>query len=760
MAKKPAHRAPGAPSRGASGVDPHSPRGSRRSHDPHAHEGENASPRRETSRGPGGAPDAHPRRGGNPEGKGTPRNDERRSPQPEGSRLARTGAEQPFRFPERSTTRKGALQVEAPRGPVPTDCLTAALPMTREEMRARGWEHLDILLVSGDAYVDHPSFGIALLGRWLVAHGFRVGVVAQPRWEDPQAALEDISVMGRPLLFAGVSAGAIDSMLAHYTAFRKKRHDDAYTPGGKDGARPNRAAIMYTGLVRRAFSGLPVVLGGIEASLRRIAHYDFWVDALRRPLLFDSKADLLVYGMGERSLLAIAEHARSLHEANPDWTRADLVRAVQGVPGLAYVAGKHALPPVDASLTASKGTAGSGAASAGYAVSGSGTLVELPSYEAILAEPPLLMQATLALEQHVHSGSSPFMQRVEDRAVVVNPPAPPLTEAELDTLYALPFSRLPHPSYRLPIPAWEMIRTSITTHRGCGGGCSFCSLALHQGRRIASRSKSSILAEAEAIAGGGTGGPAPKWAGSISDVGGPSANMWQAACTLRDKVCRRASCLHPAVCPFFQVDQRKGAALLREISRSPGVRHVRIASGVRFDLALLDEDALVAYTAEFTGGQLKVAPEHSEDVVLDLMRKPSLPVFERFLASFARHSKGAGKEQYTVPYLMSAFPGCTLEHMHNLAAWLREKHWQPQQVQCFIPTPGTVATAMFYAGVDDHMQPLYVARTDKERMEQHHALFGDMPRHGGGHGSRPPQEKRTTTPPASRRKSSGFSRRG
>lgn len=701
----------------------------------------------------------------------------------------------PHRAPGSPSRGASAPDSRAPRGPVPPGLLTAALPMTREEMQARGWEQLDILLVSGDAYVDHPSFGIALLGRWLAAHGFRVGVVAQPRWEDPEAALGDISAMGRPLLFAGVSAGAIDSMLAHYTAFRKKRHDDAYTPGGKAGARPNRAAIMYTGLVRRAFSGLPVVLGGIEASLRRIAHYDFWVDALRRPLLFDSKADLLVYGMGERSLLAIAEQARALHEANPGWTRADLAVACRDVPGLAYLTGKHSpLPAAVAPCGDAGGGGGTGAApvcvdSAGGQTDAASTLpggagpsgtggtgpilsggakgksqtapaapVELPAYEAILAEPALLMKATLALEQHVHSGGGPLFQRVEDRAVVVNPPAPALTGAELDTLYALPFSRLPHPSYRLPIPAWEMIRTSITTHRGCGGGCSFCSLALHQGRRIASRSKSSILEEAEAIAGGGQGGPAPKWAGSISDVGGPSANMWQAACTLRDKACRRASCLHPAVCPFFQVDQRKGAALLREISRLPGVRHVRIASGVRFDLALLDEDALVAYTAEFTGGQLKVAPEHSEDAVLGLMRKPPLPVFERFLASFARHSKGAGKEQYTVPYLMSAFPGCTLEHMRALAAWLREKHWQPQQVQCFIPTPGTVATAMFYAGVDDHFRSLYVARTDKERMEQHHALLGDAPaRRGGGHTGGPSQGKRSAGQSIPRRrKAPGF----
>nr|WP_084516266.1 YgiQ family radical SAM protein [Desulfovibrio cuneatus] len=589
--------------------------------------------------------------------------------------------------------------------------------MNGEEMRKAGWNELDILLVSGDAYVDHPSFGIALLGRWLVAHGFRVGIVAQPQWENTEAGIATLQSMGRPRLFVGVTAGAIDSMLAHYTAFRKKRHDDAYTPGGQCGARPNRACIMYTNMVRRAFPHIPVVLGGIEASLRRCVHFDFWENSLRRPLLFDSKADLTVYGMGEAALLAIARQAQALvgpeqHKPDPAALRRQLVQACATLPGVASILSRRDEAALISQL-AEQGVA----------------TEFLPSFEDITATPPALMQATLSLEQQVHAGNTALLQPVGDRILVCTPPQPPLEEATMDAVYDLPYTRLPHPSYAAPIPAWEMIRTSITTHRGCGGGCSFCSLALHQGRHIASRSKASIVQEAATIAEGPQQEEkTPRWAGSISDVGGPTANMWQARCQLPKGTCRRASCLHPKICPHFAVDQRAGVALLRAVQATPGVRHVRVASGVRYDLALQEQQALAAYTAEFTGGQLKVAPEHSANNVLHLMRKPGIEVFETFLKAFHAASSGADKEQYTVPYLMSAFPGCTLENMQELGRWLRQKNWSPQQVQCFIPTPGTVATAMFYAEVDTQLQPLYVAKTDRERLEQHHALLG-----GEGH---------------------------
>ncbi|MDL2317105.1 YgiQ family radical SAM protein [Desulfovibrio sp. OttesenSCG-928-A18] len=626
------------------------------------------------------------------------------------------------------------------------------LPTGREEMLALGWDELDILLVSGDAYVDHPSFGVALLGRLLLARGFRVGIVDQPPWQDRARALAVLQAMGRPRLFAGITAGAIDSMLAHYTAFRKKRHDDSYTPGGRAGARPNRASIVYTGLVRQAFPALPVVLGGIEASLRRASHYDFWADALRRPLLQDSKADILVYGMGERALTQLAGIAAALveneaevraapksGENTPDpaqgrattapacapgetrpgpasFSRSDFVRASRLVPGITWM---------DDAERARQWLDSQGVSA-----------VELPAHEAILDDGRLLLQSALQLEKQVHLGREYALQRSGERLLVLTPPPPPLSGEEMDELYALPYSRLPHPRHREPIPAWEMIRTSITTHRGCGGGCSFCSLALHQGRRIASRSADSVLAEAGRIARGpgherpGAGrrhppAATPRWAGSISDVGGPSANMWRAACSLpADRDCARASCMHPAICPFFVVDQKEGVALLRAVASLPGIRHVRVASGVRFDLALQEPEALYAYTAQFTGGQLKVAPEHSEDAVLRLMRKPRLTVFERFLEAFARATGKAGKELYTVPYLMSAFPGCTEAHMQRLGAWLRRRNWSPRQVQCFIPTPGTVATAMFYCGLDPSGRPIHVARSDKERLAQHHLLLG------------------------------------
>lgn len=578
------------------------------------------------------------------------------------------------------------------------------LPTTRAEMDAIGWDSLDILLVTGDAYVDHPAFGVPLLGRWLVAHGYRTGIVAQPRWKDEGQGIADLARMGRPRLFAGVSAGALDSMLAHYTAFRKKRHDDAYTPGGEAGARPNRAVIVYAGLIRKAFPGLPLLAGGIEASLRRITHYDFWSDALRRSILFDARLDILSCGMGERSLLDVARRLDAVAELVGDLSVLEPVDGElwpdlwSGIPGTARLV-KTASVPADATELD------------GF------ELVRLPSHDAMLDDPRAYLDGTIRLERETHQARRLLMQPNGDRSVLLAPPAAPLTTAELDGLYDLPFSRRPHPSYKDPIPAVEMIATSITTHRGCGGGCSFCSLALHQGRRIASRSRASILDEARRIA-------AMPRGGSISDVGGPSANMWGATCRLDPSKCRRDSCMHPSICKGFQVDQRDCIRLLRDVQATPGVKHVRVASGVRFDLALKDPTALAAYTGEFTGGQLKIAPEHCVSEVLNLMRKPGMKPFEAFLEAFVRYSEANGKEQYVVPYLMSAFPGCTDAHMRKLGDWLAARNWSPRQVQCFIPTPGTVATAMYYARCAPDGSPLYVARTDEERRRQHEILLG------------------------------------
>jgi len=575
-------------------------------------------------------------------------------------------------------------------------------PVSRAEMAALGWDELDVLLVSGDAYVDHPAFGAALLARWLIHHGLRTGIVPQPCWDKPA----DLERLGRPRLFCGVTAGSLDSMLAHYTAFRKKRSDDAYTPGGLAGARPNRAAMVYANLAKRAFPGLPVVLGGIEASLRRVSHYDFWSDSLRRSILLDAKATAVLYGMAEPGILALAQALDGL-DARAAPGRNELGRILAALPGAAFAANPGDIPP-------------------------GAEIVELPSHEDILADPRLLITATLALERQAHQNTAFAVQASGGRLVALTPPGPGLTGADLDALYGLPFSRRPHPSYTLPIPAAAMIATSINTHRGCAGGCSFCTLALHQGRRIRSRSKASVLAEAARIA-------RDKPDVSISDVGGPSANMWGAACLGDPAKCARPSCLVPAVCRDFKVDQGAFVALLREVAALPGVKNVRVASGWRMDLALADLPALSALIREFVGGQVKVAPEHAAAHVLRLMRKPQFAVFEEFLRVFARESSRAGKRQFIVPYLMSAAPGCTERDMRGLADWLGARGWKPTQVQCFIPLPGTAAAAMYYARADLAGEPIHVAATDAERLRQHAVLIPSTgrPPAGRAHGPRP-----------------------
>ena len=546
------------------------------------------------------------------------------------------------------------------------------LPVCRQDMARREWDELDILLVSGDAYIDHPSFGVPLLGRLLEAHGYRVGIVAQPRWDSPG----EITRLGRPRLFAGVSAGSLDSMLAHYTAFRKKRHDDAYTPGGKAGARPNRACIVYANLVRQAFPGLPVVLGGIEASLRRAAHYDFWTDRLRRSILFDAKANLIAYGMSEQTILEIAATAK----------QGEPLDAIQGTCSIGP------LPP-DARL--------------------------LPSFEKIQADPRLLLKATRAIEEHVHHGKETLAQAHGKRHLIIHPPSPPLDTAGLDRVYALPFTRRAHPSYAQPVPAEEMIRWSVTAVRGCGGGCTFCSLAVHQGRRLRSRSAESVLEEIRTLT------ELPQWKGTVSDIGGPTANLWGAACQADPSECSRPSCLFPKRCPHLKLAQKAYLNLLREARNQRGVNHVRVGSGIRYDLALEDPAFCEGLTAEFVGGQLKLAPEHSVDHVLRLMRKTDFALFEQFRKLFSQANRKAGKEQYIIPYVISAFPGCRMEDMMALANWFRRQGWRPQQVQCFVPTPGTVATAMFYSECAPDGKTIHVAKTDREREKQHALL---MPR--------------------------------
>ena len=585
--------------------------------------------------------------------------------------------------------------------------------MSAAELDALGWNGLDVLLVSGDAYVDHPAFGCALLGRWLVSRGFRTGLVCQPRRDVP----DDLLVMGRPRLFAGISAGALDSMLAHYTAFRKKRHDDAYTPGGRAGRRPNRACLVYANLARRAFPGLPLVLGGIESSLRRATHYDFWTDALRRPLLMDAKADLLVWGMGERAILACAQRLERAAAQNAD-ARAVEGAALKGIPGTAWCERMDADGKPDPDDAALRETLARG------------PLLRFPSHADICADADQLLRLALLMERHVHQGDAWAFQPVDARCMVFAPPAAPLATEEMDELHGLPFRRAAHPSYSEPIPAAEMLATSSTSHRGCGGGCAFCSIALHQGRRVSSRSQGSILAEAAALARAHAGRTTRRGGSglAISDVGGPTANMWQAHCALEAAPgrppCRRTSCCFPSPCPSFITPQRRHVGLLRAVAALPGISRVRVASGVRPDLALREPAALAAYAAEFTGGQLKVAPEHCQPAVLERMRKPGMAALDAFLEVFARASREAGREQYVIPYLMSGYPGCTDDDMRALAAWLERRGWNPRQTQCFIPTPGTVATAMFYCGKDESGEPIAVARSDAARLRQHGILMG------------------------------------
>ncbi len=553
--------------------------------------------------------------------------------------------------------------------------------MAQSELNRLKWDAIDVLLVSGDAYVDHPTFGVPLLGRWLVAHGFRIGIIAQPRWDRP----DDILRLGRPRLCAGITSGSLDSMLAHYTAFRKQRSDDAYTPGGLAGQRPNRAVIVYSNLVRQAFPGLPLVLGGIEASMRRVSHYDFWTDALRHSILLDSKADLLAYGMAEQSLL---EAVQRLDQAAPGQPPADALAGISGTVRCAT-----ARTPIPAAT------------------------VPLPAHEAIRQDPFQLVTATLAIEAQIHRGGPVLTQQDGIRTLVIEPPADPLDQTVLDGLYELPFTRLPHPSYQQPVPALEPVRFTVTTHRGCAGGCTFCALALHQGRRIQSRSVPGILREVRDMH------RLTGWNGILNNVGGPTANFWGARCTAPTSSCRRTSCLWPAPCPHFKTDQVGLAALLRKLAALPGMRQVRSASGIRTDAALREPAYLDALLRDFVGGQLTVAPEHRSPRVLDLMRKPSFEGFEEFVRCFEAAGKRSGREQYIVPYLMSAFPGCTDRDMRELAAWFRQRGWKPRQVQCFIPTPGTVATAMYWSGKAPDGTPIHVARSDAERLRQHGLLI-------------------------------------
>ena len=584
------------------------------------------------------------------------------------------------------------------------------LPMTRAEMVARGWDGVDIVFVTGDAYVDHPSFAMAILGRVLEAEGFRVAILAQPDWRSCAPWRQ----FGRPRLFFAVSAGNMDSLINHYTANRKVRNDDAYSPGGRIGLRPDRATLPYCHRAREAFPGVPVIAGGVEASLRRLAHYDYWSDRVRRSILLDCKADVVYYGMGEKGIVEIARRLAA----------GQTVRDLRDLRGVAYALGasETALlsePPHPQPLSPEAGERGFLPPSPplrGRGVGGEGVCL-LPSFEEVKRDKMAFVEATRLIHVNTNPFNAKTLVQLHDRqAVVVNPPPLPLSEAEMDRVYDLPYTRRPHPSYTEPIPAYEMIKDSVTVMRGCFGGCTFCSITAHQGRIIQSRSQESVLKEVRKMAAD------PEFAGVISDVGGPTANMYQMRCT-RPEVeakCKRLSCVHPSICKLLGTDHGPLVELLKRARTEPGIRKVLVASGIRMDLAQLSPEYVRQLAEHHVGGHLKVAPEHTDAGVLGLMKKPGIDNFASFAEDFTQASKEAGKpKQFLVPYFIASHPGSDLHAMIGLALFLKRNGYRPDQVQDFIPAPFDIATAVYYTGIDPFTkEEVYVARGLKDRKLQ------------------------------------------
>jgi uncharacterized radical SAM protein YgiQ len=571
-------------------------------------------------------------------------------------------------------------------------------PVSGAEMRARGWDYVDVIFVTGDAYVDHPSFAAALLTRVLEAEGFRVAVLPQPDWR----SCEPWRQFGRPRLFFAVSAGNMDSLINHYTANKKVRNDDAYSPGARIGMRPDRATLPYCHRAREAFPGVPVVAGGVEASLRRLAHYDYWSDTVRRAILLDCKADLLAYGMGE---ITIVEIARRL-------AAGETVRDLRDMRGIAYALGAKESEGI---LTRSASEASGQNPSLALRVSMDAII--LPSYEEVNADKPTFAEATRLIHVNTNPYNAKTLVQFHDReAVVVNPPCLPLSQADMDRVYDLPYTRRPHPSYTEPIPAFEMIKDSVTIMRGCFGGCTFCSITTHQGRIIQSRSQESVLKEVRKMAAD------PDFSGVVSDIGGPTANMYEMRCTRPEveEKCKRLSCVHPTICKLLGTDHGPLVELMRRARTEPGIRKVLVASGVRMDLAQLSSEYMRELTEHHVGGHLKVAPEHTDSHTLEMMKKPENGNFESFAREFTKASREAGKpKQFLVPYYISSHPGSDLHAMIDLAVFLKRNGYRPDQVQDFIPAPFDVATCMYYTGIDPFSkQEVYVARNLRDRKLQ------------------------------------------
>ena len=578
--------------------------------------------------------------------------------------------------------------------------LTDWLPTTKKEMELRGWDELDVILFSGDAYVDHPSFGAAVIGRLLEAQGLKVAIVPQPNWRDD---LRDFKKLGKPRLFFGVSAGCMDSMVNKYTANKRLRSEDAYTPDGRHDMRPEYPTIVYTQILKKLWPDVPVVIGGIEASLRRLTHYDYWQDTVRKSILIESGADLLVYGMGEKPITELCQRMKESPVIPTD------------VPQTVYVVkGKQAIPP---------------------SISEKEDIV-LHSHEACTSDKKKEAENFRFIEEESNKyEAARILQHAGNSTVVVNPPYPPMTQGELDMSFDLPYTRLPHPKYKgKRIPAFDMIKFSVNLHRGCFGGCAFCTISAHQGKFIVSRSKESILKEVKAIT------EMPDFKGYLSDLGGPSANMYAMRGTDEDKCrkCKRPSCIHPKVCPNLNTDHRPLLDIYHAVDALPGIKKSFIGSGVRYDLLLHESKdpvinkAAKEYTRELiakhVSGRLKVAPEHTSDSVLHVMRKPPFSQFYDFKKIFDKINNELNLRQQIIPYFISSHPGCTQEDMAELAVITKRLDFHLEQVQDFTPTPMTVATEAWYTGYHPYtLQPIFSAKTQKEKLAQRMFFFWYKP---------------------------------
>ncbi|MGZ8195037.1 MAG: YgiQ family radical SAM protein [Methylosarcina sp.] len=608
------------------------------------------------------------------------------------------------------------------------------LPMSRKEMDELGWDSCDIILVTGDAYIDHPSFGMALIGRLLEAQGFRVGIISQPDW----TSVDDFRKLGRPSLFFGVTGGNMDSMVNRYTSDKKIRSNDAYTPDGAASKRPDRAVTVYSHRCREAYKEVPVIIGGIEASLRRIAHYDYWSDTVKKSVLLDSKADLLVYGNGERQIVEIA-HRLAQGEAIADLTGIrGTVHFVKEIPVGYAVKDSTEIdqpgggtppqnpyqeqPACDTKAPAER-ESGENVVQFDKTLMRNqrpNTVIRLPAYENVKGDPVLYAHASRVMHGETNPGNArPLIQQHDQRQIWVNPPPIPLTTKEMDGVYDLPYSRLPHRTYgKANVPAFEMIQHSVNIMRGCFGGCTFCSITEHEGRIIQSRSEDSIIREIEAIR-----DTSPAFTGHISDLGGPTANMYRLACKdpKIEAACRKPSCVFPGICPNLNTDHAPLIKLYRRARALPGIKKIFIASGLRYDLAVTSPEYVKELVTHHVGGYLKIAPEHTEQGPLSLMMKPGIGTYDRFKEMFDKFSKEACKEQYLIPYFIAAHPGTTDQDMLNLALWLKRHGFRADQVQAFLPSPMAIATAMYHSGKDTlrkisrKAENIYIPKSVKQR---------------------------------------------